>query len=51
MDNTGRFVAEYHWVFDDEVADTAMDEVVYIRTADTGLLYSDEDLILLDYVG
>ena len=50
MDNTRRFVAEYHWVFDDKVANSAMNEVMDIGATDTCLLYGDEDLILLDYI-
>ena len=43
-----RLVAEDHGLLDDEVADAAVDEVVDIRTTDTGLLHGDEDLIAAD---
>ena len=41
-------MAEDHGLLDDEVADAAVDEVVDIRAADTGLLHGDEHFVAGD---
>ena len=50
MDDTSGFVTEDHGLLDDEVTDATVDEVVDIRAAYTGLLYGDEDLVVVDCI-
>lgn len=50
VDDTSGFVTEDHGLLDDEVTDATVDEVVDIRAAYTGLLYCDEDLVLVDCI-
>lgn len=38
-------MAEDHWVFHDVVADAALDIVVYIATADSSVVYGDENVV------
>jgi len=39
------FVAQYHGVLDDEVADGAVGPVVYVAAADAGVFDVDEDIV------
>ena len=43
-------MAKNHGLLDDEVANAAVNEVVNIRTADTGLLHGDNDLMFAGWI-
>jgi len=51
LDDTSRLVTQNHGCLDDKVTDGAVSPVVHIRTADTGVLDIDDDIVGVSELG